>query len=366
MTAASMSKRNRYLVLIVCLASATFAGAQVPSPAPDESWNATSQTAVSNVNPFRTAESHVKSGNRTVDKKTVEVLGPDGRYQPYYEVETETIQESPTVTRSIARTYAPDSDGHVKLTQITETETQTSDGVTRTVQTMSNNSYEERFHVAERKIIETTKGSESQKTQTTVYQPSINGDLAPTLKINEQQKQDPNGNIETEKETLLPDGSGVWQVHEVHDQTVTGDAGNRTTDERTSQRDSEGNVSSVSRVITKDTNVNGQLTSSTENYSVDVPGYTRDRNLHPVQKATTVRTAEPNRVVTEQHVRSPGSGWKDVDTIVTTKDVLTTGSSGTDETITVTARYPGGYPAVVAIETRKSDRAIEQNEEGEH
>jgi hypothetical protein len=362
MAATSTSQRNKNLVLIVCLASATFAAAQVSSPAQDESWNATSETVISNANPFRTAESHVKSENRTVEKKTVEVLGPDGRYQPYFEVERETIQESPTVTRRITRTYNPDADGHKQLTQIIEAETQTSDGVTRTVQTMSTNAYEERFHVAERQIIVTTKGSESQKTQTTVYQPSVNGDLAPTVRIDEQQKQDPNGNIETKKGTLLPDGGGRWQVYEVRDQTITGDAGNRTTDERTSRRDAEGNVSPVSQVITKDTNVNGQLTSNTENYSVDVLGYTRDQKLHPVQTSTTVRTTEPDRVVTEQQVLSPGSGWKDVDTLVTTEDVLTTGSSGSEETITVTARYPGGYPAVVSLETRKSDRAIVKKE----
>jgi hypothetical protein len=230
---------------------------------------------------------------------------------------------------------------------------------------MSTNTVDETFHVAERKIIVTTKGSESQKTQTTVYQPSIDGDLAPTVKIDEQQSQDSNGNIETKKETLLPDGGGRWQVYEVRDQTMTGDAENRTTDEGISRRDAEGNVSPVSQVITKDTNVNGQLTSNTENYSVDVLGYTRDQKLHPVQTSTTVQTTEPDRVVTEQQVLSPGSGWKDVDTLVTTKDVLTTGSSGSEETITVTARYPGGYPAVVSLETRKSDRVIAKKE-GEH
>jgi len=363
MAGAAPSPRNKYLVSIVCLASATFSGAQVSSPAQDDSWHATSETVISNANPFRTAESHVTSENRTVDKKTVEVLGPDGKYQPYYQVETETIQESPTVTRRITRTYNPDADGHPQLKQVTEAETQTSDGVTRTVETTSTNAYDERFHVTERHIIETTKSSDSQNTETTVYQPDTSGNLAPTMKIDEQQNQGSDGKIETKKKTLLPDGSGRWQVYEVRDQTMTGDAGNRTSDERTSRRDAEGNVSPVSQVITKDTNVNNQLTSTTENYSVDVPGYTRDQKLHPVQTSTTVRTAEPNRVVTEQQVLSPGSGWKDVDTLVTTKDVLTTGRSGSEQTITVTARYPSGYPSIVSIETRKSDRVIVKKEE---
>src|ERR1051325_3546512 len=50
-TATSTSQRNKHLMLIVCVASATFAAAQVSPSTHDESWNTTSQTIVSNENP---------------------------------------------------------------------------------------------------------------------------------------------------------------------------------------------------------------------------------------------------------------------------------------------------------------------------
>src|SRR5258708_36794716 len=51
----------------------------------DESWTATSDTSVKNAIPSRTTESHSKSGNRSVDKQRVEVLGPNGGGQAHAE-----------------------------------------------------------------------------------------------------------------------------------------------------------------------------------------------------------------------------------------------------------------------------------------
>jgi hypothetical protein len=67
-------------VLIIWLATSMTSRAQA-SDATDESWTSTNQNSTANANPYRTTESHVKSGNRTLDKKTVEVRGPDGTYQ---------------------------------------------------------------------------------------------------------------------------------------------------------------------------------------------------------------------------------------------------------------------------------------------
>ena len=105
--------------MIIWLATSMTSRAQA-SDATDESWTSTSQNSTANANPYRTTESHVKSGNRTLDKKTVEVRGPDGTHQLYYRTETETIQESPTLTRCITRTYNPNLDRNEHLTQIVE------------------------------------------------------------------------------------------------------------------------------------------------------------------------------------------------------------------------------------------------------
>src|SRR5262249_37478081 len=138
-----MSSRSKLFTsaaaFIICTSIALRVDAQTSAPNTNGSWTVTSQTALSNANPARTTESHVKSGNRTLDKKTVEVLDPDGQYQPYLYTETETIQESATATRSTTRTYTPGPDRQQHLTQVSETETRnSSDGLPRTVRTTSN------------------------------------------------------------------------------------------------------------------------------------------------------------------------------------------------------------------------------------
>ena len=56
--------------------------------ASDESWTATTDISLANGNPARATESHTKSGNRTMDNKKIEVLGINGRYEPFCESET--------------------------------------------------------------------------------------------------------------------------------------------------------------------------------------------------------------------------------------------------------------------------------------
>jgi hypothetical protein len=352
--------RNRFFehqlaaLFIICLAASTTARAQASAPV-DESWTSSSQNLTADANPYRTKESHLKSGNKTLDEKTVEVRGSGGSYQLYYRTETETIQENPTLTRSTTRTYNPGGDRNEHLTQIIEVETRASDDGSRTVKTISNANLDGKFELKAREISVTEKSSDLRKTQTTLYLPSISSEFAPSMQVNEQQRQNPNGTIETKKETLFPDLNGRWETYEVREQTVTGDSHEQITDERLSRRDFEGNVSLISEVTSKDTNDNGHLTRTIQTYSVDVPGSTRDHTLHPVQSSTTVQTKEAGRIVTETEVTQPDTIEKGSNTVVNTMDVVVKKSSGTEELITVTARYPNGYPSVVLVETRRTE-----------
>lgn len=343
--------------VVIYMALAVFAQAHDAAPNSNQSATTSSQSDGSNGNnPSRTTESHTKSGNRTIDKKTIEVLGPDGQYQPYLVVETEQIQEGPTVTRSITRTYNPGADGHVSLTQITEAETRKSGDSARTVQTTSSAGYDGSLHVTERRVSTTTKAAGSQNTQTSIFVPGVSGDLAPSMQINEQQKNGADGNIQTKKTTLLPDTNGAWQVFEVREQTEKGDAQNKTKDDRVSRRDFQGNVSTASEVITKEKKTGDQVTSTTQTYSIDAPGTARDQSLRPVQTSTTVRTTQAGRTVTEQKIVQPDPGEPDFNTSMTTTDIVVKGNSGSAETITVTAQNPDGSPSVISLETKKSDQ----------
>src|ERR1700692_5018599 len=88
------------LVIVLCVGPFAIARAQdSQSNKSDESWPTTAESKAENTNPARTMESHTKSGNRSIDKQRVEVLGPDGHYQPDSDTGPETTTENNSTPR---------------------------------------------------------------------------------------------------------------------------------------------------------------------------------------------------------------------------------------------------------------------------
>src|SRR6202140_3259755 len=56
------------------------------------SWTATTDSQSGTLNPTRTIETHTRSGNRPLDKQSLQRRGADGHFEPYQEVEKETVQ----------------------------------------------------------------------------------------------------------------------------------------------------------------------------------------------------------------------------------------------------------------------------------
>ena len=360
MNVGSQGSGGGVVLIVLALAGTTISVAAQSQPVNgDQSWTRTSETSTAYTNPSRATESYTKSGNRTVETKTVEVLGTDGEYQPYLKIETETIEESPTATRSITRTYNPNANGDEALTAVTESRTQNAaDGSARTVETTSKPDSDGNLEVVGREITATTKAATSEDSRTTVYLPDINGGLAPTMQVNEQEQRNAGGETYGKKTTLLPDGNGNWQVYESEETEVKADAENRTSEGHTSQLDFEGNVSPVSHVISHQTKADGRAITTSETYSVDVPGWVRDPSFRLLERSRSVRTVEPGKTVTEQRTEQPGPGdpQAGLGTTVEKTDTVVTGSSGTTQTIVVTASYPDGSPSVVTVETRNSSK----------
>src|SRR5437879_8916643 len=90
-----------------------------------KAWTSTDQqqSPSGSWNPTRTRTTHAETNGRTVDRQSVERLGPDGGYVPYLDTERETVRVNATTTRTIERTFARDPDGGKKLMQVTEDET---------------------------------------------------------------------------------------------------------------------------------------------------------------------------------------------------------------------------------------------------
>jgi len=120
--------RLSYLTLLVISVYFCFTlriGAQTSDSQPndaDKTWTATTESQSDNVNPTRTTESHSQHGNRTLDTQTVQRLGTDGHFEPYQDIEKETVKVDSTTVPTITRAFARDSGGGKTLVQVTEEE----------------------------------------------------------------------------------------------------------------------------------------------------------------------------------------------------------------------------------------------------
>ena len=158
---------------------------------PTKSWTATtdlkSDDLIPQRIPVRIIESHSQNGNRTLDKRSVEIRGTDGRFEPYQDIEKETLQVDATVVRATTRTFGKDANGRKALVQVTEEEKHTLPGDdSNVVRVTYNPDVNGRLQPVQREIVETKKiGKDLEETNTTVMLPSANGGLAPAFKTHE-------------------------------------------------------------------------------------------------------------------------------------------------------------------------------------
>jgi hypothetical protein len=328
----------------------------------NRSSTATTQTSLANTSPTRTTESHVKSGNQTVDRQIVEALGPNGRYQPSGETEKETIQVNATTTRTVLRTYSWDVNGQRNLEQVTEEEARSStSGDTRVIRTTSNSDGNGNLQVAQREVADTKKTSpDVQETKTTTYLPNGNGDLTASLQTRELQKHSADHRVEVKKTLLQPDSSGDWQVAEVKESTIKEDNENRTSDERISRPDSDGGLSEISRTVGKEReNAAGEKSSTVETYFTNAPGVAADGGLRLNSQETIVQKTDSGGRTTEQQRKQPNPNDPNGNPQVTarTKYTVRYAASGTEETKSIQERDINGAFNVVSTEARKSDQA---------
>src|ERR1700756_39998 len=106
---------------------------------PNQSWTATTDSKSNNLRPTRIIESHSQNGNRILDNRSVQIRGSDGHFEPYQDIETETLQLDATLVRITTRTFGRDVNGGKALMQVTEEERHTlPDGDSNAVRITSN------------------------------------------------------------------------------------------------------------------------------------------------------------------------------------------------------------------------------------
>ena len=328
----------------------------------DQSWTATTESQTANTNPTRTTESHSQSGNRTVDNQSVERLGPNGHYEPYLDTEKESVQVTPTTTRTVVRTFGRDGSGQKILTQVTEEERQSLPGGNeKLVRLTSDSNLDGRLQVVRREIAETKKTSpDVQETKTTVFLSDGSRGLVPSMQIQERQKTGSDHTINLQKSTLLLDGAGNWQVNELKESTIKENGKERTTDERISRPGSDGKLVVVSSSLSKESEIaSGEKRNTVEIYSTDIPGSTPDGKLHLSQRVTTLnRSRADGGKQTEQQIEQPNPGDPNSGLGVTIKtvDIAQPGPSGIRETRTIQVQDSAGSFGVVSVDNTKSDK----------
>jgi hypothetical protein len=350
----------------VCLATTLVWTQTTDSQASDtsKSWSATTeQRGSGNTNPTRTAETHREADGRTVDKQAVERIGPDGRYEPYLDIEKESVKVDASTIRVTQRTFGRDSEGNRVLTQVTEEEKRTSQGGdVKSVRTISDPDANGRLQVVQREIQETKNSRPGvEDTKTTVFTPDINGGLAESMRIQERQKRSDDHTIEFRKSTLLPDGNGSWQVGEVREGVIKDDGKEHSRDEQVLQPDSNGKLSAVARTVSKESGgTRGEKRTSVDSYTTDVPGSAGDGSLHLGQRVTTLHRANPNgEETTKEQVERPNPGDPGGGLRMTSEaiDIVRPGPDGAKRTQTIRSLDANGDLGVVSLEIGRTDKA---------
>jgi len=333
---------------------------------PDKSWAATTDSKSDDLLPTRIPvqiiESHSQNGNRTIDKRLVKIRATDGYFEPYQDVERETLQLDATTVRTVTRTFSSDVNGKKALVQITEEEKHILPGDgSNTVRLTYNPDVNGKLQPVQREIVKNKKvGEDLEETIKTVMLTSINGGLAPAFKTQETQKRAANHTVETEKTTWLPDVNGRWQLSEIRQNVATQEENGRTIEETVFRPDAEGKLVQISRVVSRESeSASGEKRNSVESYSIDVPGTTRDGSLHLIERKTSInRSSSTGERSTEQKVEqiNPGDPGAGLRATVLVDGQMVSAPSGEQSTVTIRARGSNGSFGVVSVDMTKSDR----------
>jgi hypothetical protein len=189
-----------------------------------------------------------------VDSQSFERLGPDGHYEPFYDIEKESVQVNDTTIRTVERTFNRDGNGQRVLTQVTEEEKQRlPSGGEKVVRTTSDADLDGHLRFVQREVADTQKPSpDGQEKKTTIFLSDGMGGMVPSMQFLEHEKHNSDHTVEVQKSTLLPDGAGNWQVNERKESTIKEDGKDRTTEERVLRLGADDKLSLDSHTLGKE------------------------------------------------------------------------------------------------------------------
>jgi len=350
-------------LLLTCSRAQGQGGSDSSTGQANQSWTATTQEQLpSNLNPTRTSETHTDSGGKIVDNQSVERLGMDGRYEPYLDLQKESVKVDANTVRTVERRFGRDSDGRKTLVQVIEEEKRSlPGGEVKVVRTTSDPDANGSLQMVQRETQDTQQVSPNvQETKSTILTPSSNGDLTAAVQTTERQTKTGDHDIEFRKSTLLPDSNGNWQLSEVREGKIKDDGKDRTREERVLRPGTDGNLAMVERTVSRESqNAAGEKRDTVETYSTTLPGIPIDGALRLSQRLTTVhRKSEDGTQSTQTQVQQPNPGQPNDSPRVTQEaiDIVRPGAT-TRETQTLRSLDSNGSLGVVSVDTRKQDNS---------
>jgi len=315
----------------------------------ESSSTTTARQFPGSVNSTRTKVARAESGNRIVETKVLETLGSQGNYQPYLEIEKETVKVDSTTIRTVESSYGWDLNTRKQVVQVREEETRTlAGGEVHTVRTISYPGSNNGVQVAQKEIEDTKPaGPHVRETKTSVLIPDVNGGLRESVRVERRETQSDEDTVQFQQSTLVrSDASGQWQAREVREGVVTRNGTNHINEEKVSQLGPDHQMIVIERTVRKESVLpNGDSHESAEAESVDVPGTPRDGSLHPVRRVTSTHhvgkdgTASTETEVEEPNPGSPTSGMR---VTSRTLEVVRPGPAGTSQQTTTIQSLDGG------------------------
>jgi len=351
--------RGALIVLALIGSISQIGGAQDRSN--DESWTANNQQSdpSGSLNPTRSHTTHSEVNGHVIEKTTVDVRGPDGRYVPYSEIERESVKVNGTTMRSVERSYGRGPDGRRTLTQETREESRTfPDGAKKATRTTSNPDGNGALQVVQRAEIDSRVVSPGiRDTKTTLFSADGSGGLGATMQIEERERKTDASTVQFTKSTSLSDGAGHWTVSELREGTTRQDAGGTTKEERVMRPDSSGEMTVVERTVSKQS---ADGAGTTDTYSTNVPGRAGDEGLQLVHRESAVQRTgaggerQTTRRVEQANPGDPGAGLHVTQEAI---DIVRPGANGVaQQQSTIVTTDVNGSVNAVWVDMGKSDK----------
>ena len=349
--------------------------AQGGDDAQDKSWTSvTTAGDTGAANPVRSRVTHSEEGNRTTETQSLQRMNSDGHYEPYLDVEKETVKVNATTTRTFERSYATDPQGQRKLMQVTEEESRmisagngsgASGREVRTIRSTSNPDANGGLQLVHKEIEDSKQISPDVKeTKVSILTPDINGGLSESIRTEARETRTGEHTTQFQKTTSMPDGEGHWQPSEVKKGVITENGKEQTKEETVLGPNSEGKLEVIQRTVSKEgAGADGETRATTDTYSIDLPGAARDGDLHPVERVTKIHRTGQSGQSTQTQVEQPNPGSPTSGMQVTgeTIDIVRPGTSGTTrESRTIESLNGNGDLGVVWVDMGASNKPATQ------